>query len=83
MILGADFGKRDPRTVLTSLWNSDNPGSNTWVSWKLLRLLVENESMQKRLFGFLKHVLKQGVFLSLWDSIYCKVYIDLSDILAH
>ena len=46
---GGDFGKADLRTVTTSLWNSDKLVSNTWVSRKLLIVLVRNKSMQEGL----------------------------------
>ena len=46
----------DLRTVTTSLWKSDKPVSNNWVSLKLLIALVRNKSMQEGLFGFLRHV---------------------------
>ena len=46
---GGDFGKADLRTVTTSLWNSDKLVSNSWVSRKLLIVLVRNKSVQEGL----------------------------------
>ena len=80
IIFDGDFGKVDLRSVTTSLWKSDNPVSNTWVSWKLLIVLVRNKSMQG-LFGFLKHAL--GKVLSFFCSIYYKMYLALYHLLAH
>ena len=38
-------------------WKSDNPVSNTTVSWKKFGLFVTIKSMQVGLVGFLKHIL--------------------------
>ena len=80
IIFEGDFGKVDLWTVSTSLLKLDNPVSNTWASWKLLKVLVGNKSMQKGLFGFLKHV---GSFSKLFRFNNCKMYLALYHLLAH
>ena len=75
-----DFGKVYWRTVTTSLWNSDNPAWNTWVSLKLLIVLVRNKSLQEGLFEFLKHV---GSFSKLLRFHNCKMYLVLYHLLGH